>query len=192
MATIDSIPCVILCGGKSSRMGEDKSLLSFGGFDTLAQFQYERFKNHFLDTYISCKSSSIYNFNVDFIEDENSSSFNPFNGIVSSFNAIAYPYIFFTPVDYPFLSIETIKILSSSLDCSLDGVVAKEEENGVHNLITILSISVVPTILDMIKDGDFRVSNLIKRANIKIVELPKSSEFLNMNFKDEYMNALKN
>jgi len=41
------IPCVILCGGKSSRMGEDKALLPFGEYSTLVQYQYERLQSVF-------------------------------------------------------------------------------------------------------------------------------------------------
>ncbi|MDP1784432.1 MAG: NTP transferase domain-containing protein, partial [Sulfuricurvum sp.] len=36
------LPCILFAGGKSSRMGSDKSLLPFGGYPTLAQYQYER------------------------------------------------------------------------------------------------------------------------------------------------------
>jgi len=49
------IPCVILSGGKSSRMGEDKSLLPFSTSNTLIEYQYKRLKPYFKDIYISSK-----------------------------------------------------------------------------------------------------------------------------------------
>jgi len=63
------IPCVIFAGGKSSRMGEDKSLLPFGSFSTLTEFQLNRLQKMFKNIYISCKKSSKFDFNADFIED---------------------------------------------------------------------------------------------------------------------------
>jgi len=33
---------IIFAGGKSSRMGRDKALLPFGGYDTLTEYQYRR------------------------------------------------------------------------------------------------------------------------------------------------------
>ena len=41
------IPCVIVAGGKSSRMGRDKALLPFGSFPTLTQYQLARLQNNF-------------------------------------------------------------------------------------------------------------------------------------------------
>jgi molybdenum cofactor guanylyltransferase len=49
------ISCVILCGGKSSRMGEDKSLLPFSSSNSLTQYQYERLKPYFKNIYLSSK-----------------------------------------------------------------------------------------------------------------------------------------
>ncbi len=59
------IPCVVFAGGKSSRMGEDKSLLPFGGFSTFEQFQYNRLCNLFTQVYVSTKSAEKFNFKVD-------------------------------------------------------------------------------------------------------------------------------
>ena len=63
------IPCVIFAGGKSSRMKKDKSLLPFGGFDTLTQFQLFCLQKLFKTVYISCKDKSKFNFEASFIED---------------------------------------------------------------------------------------------------------------------------
>mgnify|MGYP003441403126 FL=1 len=59
------IPCVILSGGKSSRMGEDKSLLPFSSSNSLIEFQFNRLKPHFKDIYISSKNDKF-----DFLKDK--------------------------------------------------------------------------------------------------------------------------
>ena len=40
--SLHEMPLVILCGGKSSRMKEDKALLPFSNASSLAKYQYKR------------------------------------------------------------------------------------------------------------------------------------------------------
>jgi len=47
--------CVILAGGKSSRMGRDKTLLPFGGFATLTHYGAHKFGRIFERVFISSK-----------------------------------------------------------------------------------------------------------------------------------------
>ena len=49
------IPCVILCGGKSSRMGVDKCFLNFKG-QSLVSFQFSKMSELFSEVFISCKA----------------------------------------------------------------------------------------------------------------------------------------
>ena len=59
------IPCVILSGGKSSRMGEDKSLLPFSSSSSLIEFQYRRLEPYFKNIFISAKNDKF-----DFLQDK--------------------------------------------------------------------------------------------------------------------------
>ncbi|HEY9190437.1 MAG TPA: NTP transferase domain-containing protein, partial [Sulfurovum sp.] len=63
-----SIPAVIIAGGKSSRMGEDKALLPFGPYRSLAEFQYHRLSSLFETVYISAKKHK-FDFSCRVIED---------------------------------------------------------------------------------------------------------------------------
>jgi len=184
-----NVPCVILCGGKSSRMGEDKSMLPFGGYATLAEYQYKRLSEIFNDVYISCKNSSKYGFNGDFIEDEGE-EFNPFLGIKSSFNAIASPQIFFITVDAPFVGKGVIDTIFEAFDPSFEVVIPKDSK-GTHNLIGVYSSSLVPKILKMESDGIFKVGALIKESRFKIVEFGDSKTFINLNYKEEYLQVIE-
>lgn len=47
--------CVILAGGKSSRMGRDKTLLPFGGFTTLTHYGAHKFRRIFERVFVSSK-----------------------------------------------------------------------------------------------------------------------------------------
>ena len=62
MIPSDSI-AVILAGGKSSRMQQDKALLPFGEVNSLAEFQYRRLSKIFSKVYISSKYNK-FDFNA--------------------------------------------------------------------------------------------------------------------------------
>ena len=102
-------PCVIFAGGRSSRMGEDKSLLPFGDFDTLTEFQLAKASKIFKHVYISCKDSSKFGFEADFIYDsKNYSIYAPTIGFVSIFEAIESESFFALSVDTPFITEDII------------------------------------------------------------------------------------
>ena len=52
-----SVSAVIFAGGKSSRMGEDKSLLPFGTYTTLAEYQHAKLSKLFYKVYLSAKKN---------------------------------------------------------------------------------------------------------------------------------------
>ena len=51
-------------------MGEDKSLLPFGSYNTLAEFQYKKLQQIFNKVYISTKDPSKFPFQAEFIVDK--------------------------------------------------------------------------------------------------------------------------
>lgn len=63
------LPCIIIAGGKSSRMGSDKALLPFGGFETLTQYQIHRLSPLFQSLHVSTRSKNKFDFEASFIED---------------------------------------------------------------------------------------------------------------------------
>ncbi len=183
------IPCVILSGGKSSRMQEDKSLLPFGGYGSLAEYQYSRLKNMFKEVYVSCKNPSKYLFKGEFIEDVED-AFSPFLGIRSAFYSLGIPYIFFITVDSPFISEKSIKKVVDAMDCKCDGVLMQEGER-VHNLIGIYTNTLLPKIEKLEQEGNYKVGALVGQSGFKYVSFESSDEFLNLNRKEEYQKALK-
>ncbi|MCV6608584.1 MAG: NTP transferase domain-containing protein, partial [Campylobacterales bacterium] len=61
------IPCLILCGGKSSRMKENKALLPFGEEKTLMEYQYKKFQKIFSKVYLVVKKDNSVTFTKDLI-----------------------------------------------------------------------------------------------------------------------------
>ena len=182
------IPCVILCGGKSSRMGEDKSLLPFSSSASLTQYQFDRLKPYFKNIYLSSKTNKF-----DFISDnellldENKDVFSPILALNTIFDKFQNQKIFIITVDTPFVSIESIsKLIDESKD--VDICVAQTEK--IHNLCGVFSSNISLAIKNMIENNIHKIGYLIKNNKFKILEFPNDSEFININNQNDYEKAL--
>ena len=164
MKTLFEITCVILSGGKSSRMGEDKSLLPFSTSKTLIQYQYERLKPYFKNIYISSKINKFDFLETDFlILDENQEVFSPILALDSIFNKLKNQKIFIITVDSPFVSIETISKLIIESE-NYDICIAQTQKT--HNLCGIFSSNISKTIKSMIKNDIHKIFYLLIRLVI--------------------------
>ena len=183
------ITCVILSGGKSSRMGEDKSLLPFSTSKTLIEYQYQRLKPYFKDIYISSKTDKFDFIEKDFlILDENKEVFSPILALDTIFNKFKNEKIFIITVDTPFIKYETIKKL---IDYSNNfEITIAQTPFGTHNLCGVFSKLVLSTIEEMLEENIHKINFLIKNRNNNIISFSNEDEFLNINTKDEYIRSL--
>jgi molybdenum cofactor guanylyltransferase len=182
------ITCVILCGGKSSRMGEDKSLLPFASSKSLTQYQYDRLKPHFKNIYLSSKVNKFDFVNEnEIIFDENKDIFSPILALQTIFKIINNQKVFIITVDTPFVSVESIsKLVQESKD--VDICVAKTEK--IHNLCGVFSSNISESINTMIESDIHKIGYLLRNNNTLLIDFPNDDEFMNINNKDDYLNSL--
>lgn len=182
------IPCVILSGGKSSRMGEDKSLLPFSSSNTLIQFQFNRLKPYFKDIYISSKNDK-FDFLKDktkLILDKNQEVYSPILALQTILEK--FDKVFIITVDTPLIKISSIEKLINSSN-NFDITIAQTEEK-THNLCGIFSKNINNIINSMIKDDIHKINYLVKNSKFQIINFNNEDEFLNINEKKEYEKAL--
>jgi len=151
-----TIPCVLFAGGKSSRMGEDKSLLPFAHSQSLAQYQYERLEEIFTHVYISTKNTTKFgHINAKFIQDSLSPDVHaPTVGFINIFNQLHEENaVFVLSVDTPFVTKEVIKRLLEVERSDYDAIIARTP-SGIHPLCGIYTRSLQEPMLDMIKNND--------------------------------------
>ncbi len=179
------IPCVIFAGGKSSRMGEDKALLPFAGFDTLTQFQLSKFTPYFKDVYIGCKDKSKFDFNANFIEDlkryEDSA---PHIGLISAFEKLESAAIAVISVDAPYFEAKHFERLYDKL-ADGDAVVSKSP-NGNQPLCAIYKRSILPLLKEMTAQKKYRFAHLFEKISVKFVEFKDEGIFTNLNTAEDY------
>lgn len=184
------IPCVIFAGGKSSRMGEDKSLLPFGTFNTLTEFQLNRLGKIFKKIYISCKESSKFNFEAEFIEDiKTDSIYAPTAGFISVFEALKCEKFFAISVDSPFIGEDEIKKIVQADKADADATVAKTPR-GIEPMCGIYHRSTEKKFAAMLHENSHKLGFLLKISKTIYVQFEDEKPFLNLNHPHEYQEAL--
>jgi molybdopterin-guanine dinucleotide biosynthesis protein A len=186
-STLKSIPCVILSGGKSSRMGKDKSLLPFGGYSSMIEYQYNRLKPFFKDTYISSKTDK-FTFDAKIIYDE-SDTFSPMIALKSILEYLKdEEKIFIITVDTPMVSLETIEYLLKNTN-DYDATIAKSPTK-THNLCGVFTHRLLNQIILMLENDNHKINYLLKNSNVNYVIFVQDDEFININEPYEYENIL--
>lgn len=183
------LPCILFAGGKSSRMGQDKSLLSFGGYTSLAAFQYNRLSKLFNNVYISTKTREKFDFEAQFILDAENSDFAPTAGFVSAFENLKCESFFALSVDTPFVDVDTIEMLLNADESHLDAVIAKTS-SGTHPLCGIYHHTLLENFQQMQREGDHRLGKLLSMKQTRFVEFENEEIFMNLNHPHEYEEAL--
>lgn len=183
-----SIPVVIIAGGKSSRMGEDKALLPFGRYRSLAEFQHHRLSSLFETVYISAKKHK-FDFSCRVIEDTHQES-SPLAAIISVFETLDAEEVFLLSVDAPFVNKETIERILNTNDSALDVIVA-ESPSGVQPLCGLYKRSILPLAYQQLKKNNHKLKALLELARSCFVKFDEDFPFMNLNRPEEYQEALK-
>jgi molybdopterin-guanine dinucleotide biosynthesis protein A len=184
------IPCVIFAGGRSSRMGEDKSLLPFGNSPTLTEFQLNRLKKIFKNVYISCKDRSKFDFQCDFIEDiKTSSIYAPTAGFIAIFEYLQCERFFALSVDTPFIAQCEIEQLIKADRSDSEATIAKTS-SGMQPMCGIYHRSLMEKFQQMFQEENHKLGYLLKNSKTVFVDFENEKPFLNLNYPHEYQEAL--
>jgi molybdopterin-guanine dinucleotide biosynthesis protein A len=186
---ITDIPCVILAGGRSSRMGEDKSLLPFGEYSTLVEYQYQKLSKIFSNIYISSKVDK-FDFLTDktrILYDNSEDISSPMIALESIFSTLKSQKIFIITVDTPLVQLDTINTLINN-SVGYDVCIA-ESENKTHNLCGLFNRSIYKLIQKYIQEDMHKINFLIRNVNTKYIRFTNEQEFINVNTPDDYSKA---
>lgn len=190
--------CVILCGGKSSRMKSNKALLPFGEH-SLISYQYLKLKPLFKNVLISCKTSQkdeldsvlkkeIEGFRTETLLLEEEENFAPVYGILNAFKKLESNKIFILSCDVPLIKQKTIKILLSNAR-DYEVVYAKDSDT-IHPLVGVWSRSMEGALENAINNKEFRLLDLLLSSENKGIYFHKM-ELINLNTRSDYKLALK-
>ena len=190
---IIDIPCVILAGGKSSRMGEDKSLMLFDNNISMIEYQYNKLSKLFKNVYISSKINKF-----DFIDKsqiilDNQNISSPMIALKTILDTLNEEKVFIITVDMPLIQLDTIiKITDLSLKNNYNITIAKEINGNIHNLCGVFSKNIITTIDNLLKNNIHKIKKLKHSIkNYKEITFDTNVQFSNINTKNDFINAKK-
>ena len=182
------LPCIIIAGGKSSRMGRDKALLPFGGFETLTQYQIHRLTPLFQSLHVSTRGIDKFDFEASFIEDiKVCEAQSPLVALLSIFQRFDTPVCVLS-VDTPFVTEAIFQKLFDALDEQTDALIAKSPACS-HQLCAIYRSSIKDKIIPMLEKNEHKIRTLLEQVNTKYIHFESDDPFLNLNLPDDYEKA---
>jgi molybdopterin-guanine dinucleotide biosynthesis protein A len=180
-----NITAVILCGGKSSRIGKNKAFLKIGN-KTFIETLIAKLQKLFNDIIISTKTTAQYRHlklpKVKIIKDR-SRVLGSLVGIYSALKKSRTKYIFVLAVDMPNIETELIKRLLRNYKGS--DVVIPETRKGLEPLCAIYSRKCLTPIKTQIRNGNYKIIDFFDRAKVKTVRLNRDGLF-NVNTLSDY------
>lgn len=192
---------IILCGGRSKRMGKDKGSLILKGkpmilhvLDTISDIADEiilvlRDKKQ-VESYKKLLNKDYGH--LDIVTDKYKDQ-GPLIGILTGLSAIKSDYAQILPCDSPFISQEFVLNMFKAIENNkYDAVVPVWEDGHVEPLHSIYKKTVSDTISKLIEEGKMDVKSLIMNINARYVDTKEldttTKSFQNINTIREFQN----
>ena len=177
---------LVLAGGKSSRMGEDKGQISYFGMEHrvyLAQILAP-----FCDkVYISCQQEEILKNKLDFnLLTDQVPSKGPMSGLLSAFLTHRDVAWLVVPCDLPLFSARNVKQLIDERDINAIATVFKSATDPYPEpLIGIWESAAFPLIEAQFNEGNYSLANILNNNQICLVTTLDPEGLTNVNTPEE-------
>ncbi len=173
---------IILSGGKSSRMGEDKGLLNFNG-KRLVEYSIELLKPICSEILISTNQAGYEQFGFPIVAD-NYLDCGPIGGLEASLLRAKNEWCIVVSCDTPFLERDFLMKMVSEI--KLQDCIIPMHNNGIEPLAGIYSKKLATFFRDKIELKDFKLRKIIKVINVEFIDANLILEkypklFLNLN-----------
>ena len=178
---------IVLAGGKSSRMGQDKALMKING-KAMMQYVIDNLSQAFGEVFISGNRLD-YPVSMKVIKDVNEQK-GPMGGIRS---ALAYcgQDIFVCSCDMPFVSPELIR---NMLQRKEEGKISIAHYSGkIYPVLGIYPFSILTDLKKTIENGNLRMTSFLEQQNAHYIDFEDSFEhqLLNINTPENFKTAEK-
>lgn len=158
----------ILAGGESTRMGEDKALIRIGNERIIDRLTSELSPYH--EILISAAKHGIYDdMGYPVVYDEHART-GPIEGIRRVLLEAASEYVFICAADMPNINKDIVSYLAGYISSDYDCYVIADEDH-IQPLCAIYSKAVLPVIEELMEEGRYRLSDILKRVRTRYISL---------------------
>ena len=191
--------CIILCGGQSRRMGQDKGPMIIQNKPMIKHI-LSTLNNHIdeaiivlndqtrIDKYNKFINPKEYTYPITFLEDKIKNK-GPLPGIMTGLMEITSDYALILPCDSPYVSVEYIKTIFSQIDENYQAIVPYHNDNNKlktsEPLHSIYKKDIIPEIEKLVNEDTLHIKGLIEKIDTKFILIDnkkiEKKEFKNLN-----------
>ena len=184
-----NISAMILSGGKSSRMGQDKASLKWKQTTMLEHLAGELTCDGISEVFISVAKEGDYaKTGLRVCVDENR-GIGPMEGIRRGLLIAREEYLFVCAVDMPYVTGKTALYLANLITPEYNAYVFREG-GKIHPVCAVYHKSVLPEIETLIREENYKLSELLFRVHTLYADLDQSGlekkNLMNVNTQEEY------
>jgi molybdopterin-guanine dinucleotide biosynthesis protein A len=177
----------VLAGGRSSRMGQDKALLTLGG-EALVSRGVRKLSEVCAEVAIAGGTENLMQFGR-VIPDE-SLGCGPLGGIVAALEQSSFEWNLFLAVDAPFVPVSVLKALLFMAAGFPSVCVMARAQDVMHPLCGVYSRKGLAVLRQELIAGRWKVTRAIEAAGrVKVVDFDDASWFANLNTPEEFAEA---
>jgi len=177
----------VLAGGRSSRMGRDKALLTLGG-EPLVQRAVGKLSEVCAEVAIAGGTEELMRF--DRVIPDRFPGYGPLGGIVSALEQSPAEWNLFLSVDAPFVPVSCLKtLLLMAAGFSGVAVIARADDR-MQPLCAVYSRKALTILEQELAAGRWKVLSAIEAAgDVKVMDFEDARWFANLNTPEEFAEA---
>jgi molybdopterin-guanine dinucleotide biosynthesis protein A len=171
---------LILAGGKSLRMGHDKSLIEYYSMSQ-REYLFAMLKNFCATVFTSCKPSQAIPPSLNPLPDKFDFD-SPLNGILTAFAHDTIAAWLTVPIDMPLIDVEIISYLLSQRDANKVATCFYDSDGkNPEPLIAVWEPRAHPLLVTYHQQGRISPRDFLKQHDVHIVEIPDRNALANIN-----------
>jgi molybdopterin-guanine dinucleotide biosynthesis protein A len=175
---------IILAGGKSARMKENKALLPIQGVPLIQRIG-QNLEHHFQEIIVSAQSAELFDFLPYRVVKDEQPGQGPLMGVLCGLEASSNPINFVIACDIPEIDVPFLDRLMGYTN-QYEIVVPLSGENKYEPLFAFYNKSVIPRIKDLLNQQTRRINRLFPLAQTKYIPLENTGWYYNLNSSEDY------
>lgn len=180
---------IIMAGGRSRRMGQDKTVLLING-GSAVKHVFDQLKSHFAQILISSNNIAEHSLDGAEVVPDETVGRGPLMGIASALRASRNDINFVIACDIPEVDIDLVRrLIKKSKD--FDAVLPQTGPCQYEPLFAVYRKSTLAAIDESIISGNYKILSPLKNCKVNYVELSYSEELKNLNTMNDYLKFVK-
>jgi len=180
---------IIMAGGRSRRMGQDKTILEINGTPVI-KYVFDQLRLHFDQILVSSSNMAKYSFlGVEVVPDEVANK-GPLVGIASALRISRNDTNFVIACDIPEVDIGLVRQLVKK-SRNFDAVMPQTGPSQYEPLFAVYKKSTLAAIDESIISGNYKILDPLKKCKVNYVKLPRAEQIKNLNTMNDYLQFVK-